>query len=155
DNPNRFALVDREGDAVDGLDCADLALEDQAARDSEVLLEVLDDEQLVAMQLELRGRFRRDRRHAVASLEMAPSSRAASRAFVSPSRWHACRCSDSPVTGRRSGSTERQTSMAYAQRGWNRQPRGGRSSDGGWPSIWTRRATSASSRGREPIRPHV
>ena len=48
DDAERLALVDGEGDAVDGLDGADLLLEDDPARDREVLLQVLDDEQLVA-----------------------------------------------------------------------------------------------------------
>ena len=46
--PSVSPCLHREADAVDRLDRADLLLEDDPARDREVLLQVLDDEQLVA-----------------------------------------------------------------------------------------------------------
>ena len=48
DDAERLALLDAEGDAVDRLHGADRLLEDDPARDREVLLDVLDDEELVA-----------------------------------------------------------------------------------------------------------
>jgi hypothetical protein len=54
DDAERLALAQREGDAVDGLHRGDFLLEDDPAGDGEVLLEVLDDEELVALELELR-----------------------------------------------------------------------------------------------------
>ena len=48
DDAERLTLLDGEADPVDGLDARDLLLEDDPARDREVLDEVLDDEQVVA-----------------------------------------------------------------------------------------------------------
>ena len=56
DDAERLALADREGDAVDGLHRGDLLLEDDSARDGEVLLQVLDDEELVAAHAAVRRR---------------------------------------------------------------------------------------------------
>ena len=81
---------------------------------------------------------------------------AASRSFVSSSRWQRCEWSVSPVTPAQLGQLLAcRSSITYGQRGWKRQPRGGLSSDGGWPGIWVSRSTSASRRGSEPSRPHV
>jgi hypothetical protein len=46
DDPERLAAIDREADVVDGLDRADLLLEEDPSRDGEVLLDALGDEQL-------------------------------------------------------------------------------------------------------------
>ncbi len=54
-----------------------------------------------------------------------------------------------------SGSSPRQRSNAYAHRGRNLQPVGGRRSDGGWPRICESRSSSTSRRGSEPSSPHV
>src|SRR5205823_4024492 len=49
DDAECLPLVQRERDAVDGFHRRDLLLEDDPARDREVLLDVLDDEQLLAL----------------------------------------------------------------------------------------------------------
>ena len=82
--PSVSPSLDGEADAVDRLHRGDLLLEDDPARDREVLLEVLDDEQLVAAH---HGR-RRPRRRLTRPHRSSGSSRA-SRSFVSWSRWHA------------------------------------------------------------------
>ncbi len=46
DHAERLALADRERHAVDGAHAGDLLLEDDAARDREVLLEILDGQQI-------------------------------------------------------------------------------------------------------------
>ena len=90
-------------DAVDRLHGGDLLLEDDAAGDREVLLDVLDDEQLVAGRL--KPGFRLDggglRHYAVSAI--VAFSFAASRSFVSSSRWQAWRCFGSRWVGRSSG----------------------------------------------------
>src|SRR6266851_3852461 len=86
---------------------------------------------------------------------MPARSLAASRFLVSSSRWQDWRWPGSSETGARAGSTSLQIGITYGQRGWKRQPVGGFSIDGGWPWICTRRSTSASRRGSEPISPHV
>ena len=48
DDAEGLALADGEADAVHGLHRGDLLLEDDPARDREVLLQILDDEELVA-----------------------------------------------------------------------------------------------------------
>src|SRR6266516_6722915 len=93
--------------------------------------------------------------HYPASASVPARSFSASLSFVSSSRWQAWKWSESSLTGASKGSVVLQTSITYGQRGWNRQPLGGFRSEGGWPVIWTRRSTSASSRGSEPRRPHV
>src|SRR5919204_525982 len=77
---------------------------------------------------------------------MPARSLCASRSFVASSRWQACRCAESSLSGASAGSVVLQISITYGHRGWNRQPRGGLSRDGGWPVICTSRSTSASSR---------
>ena len=57
--------------------------------------------------------------------------------------------------GPSAGSVSLQIGITYGQRGWNRQPRGGKRSDGGWPEIWTSRSTSWCRRGSEPSNPQV
>ena len=54
--PSVSPFLHRERHAVDGLHGRDFLLEDDPARDREVLLQVLDDEQLVAGGLPLRRR---------------------------------------------------------------------------------------------------
>ena len=49
---------------------------------------------------------------------------------------------DRPARARARGSIVGHLANAYGQRGWNRQPLGGRSSDGGCPAICTSRSTS-------------
>ena len=62
DDAERLARLESEADAVDRLHRGDLLLEDDPARDREVLLDVVDDEELVAGELDraaldlLRGR---------------------------------------------------------------------------------------------------
>src|SRR4029079_8429072 len=85
----------------------------------------------------------------------APTTSAPRRAFSSALRKQASRCVGSAPVGVASGSCCRQRSNAYAQRGWKRQPCGGRSSDGGCPPICVRRSTVPSSRGSDPRSPHV
>ena len=141
----------RERHAVDRLHRGDLLLEDDPARDREVLLEVLDDEQLVARQ---RGRSSSapSHRHGRLAIVLA-SSFAASRSLVSSSRQQPGRGPRRPRSGASSGTFGRQTSITYGQRGWKRQPGGGRSSEGGWPGICVsaldvgRRAAAASRSG--------
>src|SRR4029077_7092129 len=150
DHAERLALLEREVHAVDGLDLGDLFLEDQAARDGEVLLEVLDGEQL-----------------AHAALPSAASSAAffASqiRARSSSARWQrklwpspttpARRSGNPSPPAPRSGNPSRQRSNTYGQRGLKAQPFGGRSREGGWPGICSRRSAVALSRGNEPSSP--
>src|SRR5439155_3323210 len=143
DDAERLALVERERDAVDGLHGRDLLLEDDPARDREVLLHVLDGDELFSLG------------HQIASTVIIASSPAASRAFVSSSRWHASRCAASAGAGRSSGTTVRHTVITCSHRVWKRQPAGGWRSEGGWPGIWVNRSTSASIRGSEPSSPHV
>ena len=79
DDAERLAAVEREADVVHGLDGRDLLLEDDPARDREVLRQVLDLEKLV--------------RHSYnASVANAARILSASRAFVASSRKHACTC---------------------------------------------------------------
>ncbi len=54
DDAERLALAHGERNAVDRLHRGDFFLEDDPACDWEVLLEILDDEELVALELELR-----------------------------------------------------------------------------------------------------
>src|SRR4051812_41072781 len=140
DDPERLALVERERDAVDRPYRGNLLLEHDPLRDGEVLLDVLDDEQLAAGA------------HAAPTVSR---SLAASRFFVSSSRWHASRWSIASGAGRKSGTTVRHTLITCGQRGLNRQPFGGLSSDGGDPGICVRRSTSTPMRGNEPSSPHV
>ena len=97
DDAERLTLLDGEADPVDGLDARDLLLEDDPARDGEVLDEVLDDEQVV--------------RHQPTSASVLSSSFVASRSFVASSRWHACRCPGSFDTGSSAGCADLQTSI--------------------------------------------
>ena len=73
DHAERLALADGERDVVDCLHRADLLLEDDAARHREVLLQVLDDEQLLAEAAVLRSRPRpqRPRRRSGRRLRLA------------------------------------------------------------------------------------
>ena len=100
DDPERLALAQRERDAVDRLHGRDLLLEDDPAGDREVLLQVLDDEELVAGA------------HALAPAVRVATSAAASRAFVSSSRWQACSCVGSCAAMASTGSFSRQTGIA-------------------------------------------
>src|SRR5919198_730794 len=60
----------------------------------------------------------------LASAIVPASTFAASRSFVSTSRWQAWTWSRSSAAGRSSGSTVLHTPMTYGQRGWKRHPRG-------------------------------
>src|SRR5919108_577142 len=122
DDAERLALADGEGDAVDSLHRADLLLEDDPARNREVLLQVLDDEELGAVCAG--GRRLRVGCHYPASAIIAESSFCASRSFVSSSRKHRWRWSPSRETGSSAGSSCLQRPNTYGQRGWKRQPRG-------------------------------
>src|SRR5262245_22203402 len=62
----------------------------------------------------------------VVSTSLVPS-----RSFVSWSRWQAWRWDGSRSAATSGGSVVRQTPITYGQRGWNLQPLGGLSSDGG------------------------
>ena len=86
DDADGLALLHGEADAVDRLHRGDLLLEDDPAGDREMLLDVVDDEEVVARHPR-RGRVRV--RHEPASAIVASRSLAASRSFVSSSRWQA------------------------------------------------------------------
>ena len=144
DDAERLALLDGEADAVDGLDRGDLLLEDEPARDREVLLEVLDDEQLVGHHARLRHRVGQQLRRPRAPWRLLVE--------VAACRWSG----ELGAHGLQLAARRPRTAVnANAQRGWNRQPAGGVSSDGGWPGICTSRSTSRSRRGSEPSSPHV
>ena len=98
DDAERLPLLDREADPVDRLDARHLLLEDDPARDREVLDQVLDDEEIVAGG------------HQDASASVPASSFWTSLSFVSSSRWQACRCCGEFETGSSSGTTVLQTS---------------------------------------------
>src|SRR5206468_2473325 len=125
----RLAGVDGEVDAVDRLDRPDLLLEDEAAHDREVLLEPLDPQQ-----------FRAACAHAASWLTSAAFFWVQMRARASSSRWQRNLCSSPTDDSSSAGSSCRQTFITNSQRGWNGQPLGGFSSDGGWPGIWSSRA---------------
>ena len=71
-------------------------------------------------------------------------------------KWHRARRSKRNSISAGSSATHRSPSE-YGQRGWNRQPLGGRSIDGGEPEIGcSRRAPRRwSRRGTDSSRPHV
>src|SRR5581483_1991656 len=136
----RLARLEREVDAVDGLHRADVLLEYEPARHGEVLLEAFDPQELA---------------HAAAPSASAAFFSLQIRARDPSSRWQRNRWSSPTVDSSSSGRSRRQTSITNWQRGWNGQPLGGRSSDGGWPGIWSSRPPAALRRGSEPSRPHV
>src|SRR5207302_3209623 len=85
DDAEGLALLHAEADPVDGLHRRDLLLEDDSARDREVLDEVVDDEQLVAGPVRRRlSRLRLRGGHYAASPMCG--SFAASRSLVSSAR---------------------------------------------------------------------
>src|SRR5262249_47920466 len=86
DDTEGLALAHREGDAVDCLHRRDFLLEDDPPGDREVLLEVLDDEELVALQIQLRVRSSLHLGRQGVSAIMPARSLAASRFLVSSSR---------------------------------------------------------------------
>src|SRR6266849_3288832 len=108
DDTERLSLTNGEGDAVDRLHSGDLALEDDPARDREVLLQILDGEERFAGRAGATLLGERNLRHYAAAPRMVSSSFVASRSFVSWSRWHASRCNGSSGTGLRGGSTSLQ-----------------------------------------------
>src|SRR5207302_3127100 len=116
---------------------------EQAARDREVLLQVLDDEQFAQAALP-----------SVAASRLAFLA-AQMRARSSSPRWQRKRCSTPTGEGRSSGSSVRQRSNTYGQRGLNAHPCGGWSREGGCPGICSSRSDVTSRRGSEPSSPHV
>src|SRR5262249_44382561 len=103
-DPERLARLDAEADAVDRLHRGDLLLEDDPAGDREVLLDVVDDEELVAGELE-RGALDALGRLRLGSAQLTSASvpstaLADSRSRVSWSRWQRPRWTPcAPVTG--------------------------------------------------------
>ena len=85
DDAQGLAGLDAERDAVDRLHRGDFLLEDDPPCDGEVLADVVDDEQLVAGRLDLGDR--RSLHVYPVSAIVAARSFAASRSFVSSSRW--------------------------------------------------------------------
>ena len=106
DDAERLALADAEADAVDRLHRRDLLLEDDPARDREVLLQVLDDEQLVPDGVDscssatAASAIRHRSADQAAAPRIVSSSLRASRSFVSSSRWQASRCTGSSANRR-------------------------------------------------------
>ena len=101
--PSVSPCADREADAVDRLHGADLLLEDDPARDGEVLLQILDDEQLVATQpfAPARAGLRPGRRCSTAASGHACSWPLQISRRVSSSRWQRKRWSARVERGER------------------------------------------------------
>ena len=131
DEAERLAGLDRQVDAVDGVDLSDGALEDPGA-DREVLDETLDAEDLLAASGPLVDRLeparaRRSRDTASENFDLRPIS--------SSAKWHALRCSEPPALDRTSGGT----SSRHCSR-----PARGSSADGTDSPAAGRSATAAS-----------
>ena len=134
DEPERLPGVDRQIDAVDGMDVPDRALHDPGA-DREMLVEVFDAEDLLAALgplVDARGRLGA---HATASenLDLRPIS--------SSEKWHALSC-PAPSTGFSGGTSCLQRSRARKHRGWNGQPGGRLMSEGGAPVMGSSHSSS-------------
>src|SRR5262245_26184599 len=114
DEAQRLPSLQRERDAVDGLDLGNRALQ-QAATHREVLFEVADCQELSV-------------RHA-----------ARTSATLRQAAW----CVGAPATGASAGCCCRQAAMAKLQRGAKAQPRIGSRNDGTMPGISLRRLTRA------------
>ena len=139
--PERLAAHHVERHAVDGVHGADLPLEDDPARDREVLDEVAHlDQRLAHAALSFSFTLSRAASGSSPRLSSAQSCLrvAAGRAGRRPD------ARSDPGTGSSVGSTRRWRSRTYGQRGWNEQPLGSAIRLGGRPGI----GTSGSSRGR-------
>src|SRR5581483_2260535 len=148
--PDGLARVDVQVHTVDGVDVADVLLEDDPAGNREVLLDAAKPDQRLAGRICLRCR-------AFAHLDAhrrAMTSSWKMRSLSASDRWQAdAWC---PSIGISLGTSTLQRSNAYGQRGWNAQPGGTRISDGGNPLMGCRRSLVDESRREiEPSRPHV
>ena len=154
--PSVSPSLDAEADPVDRLHGRDLLLEDDPARDREVLRQALDDEEIVAA--------RGSRRSAVRAI-LGTSARLCDRRreqllglavlglLVEMAGLEVLRLVRDRRRARAPSTCRRPSRTGSADGSGSRAA--GSSSDGGWPWIWASRSTSASSRGSEPSRPHV
>ena len=133
-------------------------LQDDPARDREVLLQVLDDEQLVHAAVRLGSRpspveplMRGGRLVMARPAQTPPGLGAGLLVEQAPVLMRRDRRQSLERGQPRSGSGPSRTRSA----GWNAQPGGGRRSDGGCPGSAASRSASTLSRGSEPSRPHV
>src|SRR4051812_49126212 len=154
-DPERLALHDVERHAVDGMHRPDLLLEDDPARDREVLHEIAYAHQRLA-----HAGFSSSSSSFTCSRTSAGSlpsrSSAQIRLRTSFGSRQATLCSGSPGSGSSIGSIRLWLSRRYGQRGWKEQPLGGLIRLGGRPGIGTSGASRGTSRrGIERSRPHV
>src|SRR5918996_2788183 len=138
DQAERFAPLDREADAVDGSDVADVTVEDDSAPDREVNLQVLDVD---------------ERARAVTDAQAAPSRRVR-QASAGMGLKHAAFCPGS--SGSSGGSCSTQIWILFGQRGANGHASGGVSMFRGAPLIGCSRCfRPVSRRGMLSSRPNV
>ena len=132
--------------AVDRVDDAQPAAQDDAAPDREVLDEVANlDERVEAS----RRRHRHERGAAHAAAFRPSTTRRPVARRVSTARWHATSCPDRE--GRSFGTSLEHTSNAYGQRGWNGQPLGTWIRLGGSPRIGCRRSLRGAPQARRRL----
>src|SRR5665647_2111321 len=135
DQTQGLALLDREADAVDGVDLAGGALEDPRP-DGEVLLQPLDLEQA----------------HLTYSWKCGKEARTSRRSASGIQQFTPC----SGPTISSTGHWSRHSGRSYRQRPTNGQPLGREMRSGGCPRMGVSRVFSiSSSRGSEPSRPQV
>src|SRR5262249_36977508 len=141
----RLAPVHAQAHVLDRVDRPRRTRE-HALADGEVLGQVLDlDEGTVTCALLRRA-------HPVTPSSTPTRLRQISR-LRSGVKWHASRWP--PGIGGSGGRFVSHGSNRYWQRGWNGQPGGGRSSDGGEPSIGSSTSSRFSTVGIDSRRPHV
>src|SRR4051812_963470 len=151
-DPERLALGDVERDAVDRVHGTDLALDHDAARDREVLDEIL----YAYERLAHAGSSSSSTCSRTAPGSLPSRSDAHMRLRVGDASRHATEWSGSPGTASSCGSISLWRSRTYGQRGWNEQPLGRLIRLGGRPGIGTSCSPrGVSSPGIDLIRPHV